>query len=1089
MINEKRKSAKRIDLLKMVVTIILTATILALLLISVAGISNVHSAASINELPGSPRIGVNLAEYGNFDFANDLLVLDCDWMYYPDVLLFPSDFINGFPPDGVDGKDVGVPHRWRKETRRNDLGYATYRTVVTVPENISGIYGAGVFTPFQYGAFQIFLNGTPVVSSGRISEDRNEHYFAFTGGVGFTNPSRGDTYEIIVHIQGFDHEDAGLSINILFGSHDVIRDYFTLITSATGITTGAVLVLMIYFLLIFIRNKDKKEYLNFVIVSLCCVFLTITNSGSNIAYHAVPTISVNVIYTFEFLAYIVGAYFATIHVIQKYIKYKNAKLIALIYASVIILLIIILSSYQLSRLRTQMQIASFVPVFIALTFSFLNAIGKNPGSQFGSHKPEKPLLEFISLIILFGGLGISTLGFTPWYGFSMIPVFTMIYCFMQIFLLTHRDNQTEKNLRKLNKQLENRVAERTKRLADLNMEVRAANDLKNEFLTLMSHEIRTPMNAIVGISDLFENENLTDTQKLYFNNIKETSQALLSLINDVMDFSKMDSGQLESTPSNFSIKDFVENISASAGYIAKTNGLNFEVNVSEDLPDYILGDEVRIKQVIVNIIKNAVKYTREGSVTLDVKATAKPGSRESMLLFTISDTGSGYSKESLEHLFNVFTHPDTMKQRGISGTGLAMTICKQITELLKGKIEVESEIDKGSVFKVYFPLVIGEKLIIEETIVTEKIQAGNAKVLMVEDSEINVTVITGIFAMHGIRPDIAPDGETALEMVQKKDYDLIFMDQFMPGMDGIETTQKIRELGGKFSSLPIIALTANKLPGARDMMIFKGMNDYLAKPVDQKMFNNLLVRWLPHDKIGKTLGKFEDEIQNSNEPVGTVNELPRELVEITELNCADALKNMDGNVRTYIKILRRLVDEADKYIENIYDYLKISDLVNYGIVMNGFKSLLYSVGAKSCGDTASRLEAAATENNAKYCQEKNVAFCDSLKWLVQRISLSLPIEARFGVMETVSEVSDEAPLQTDNEQKLAGIMQDLSFSLSKNDEVGILKHIADLNAYLPVAGMEYKEMLTSITEDTKASDYTKAAQTCKKVLQMVLEEA
>jgi HPt (histidine-containing phosphotransfer) domain-containing protein len=252
------------------------------------------------------------------------------------------------------------------------------------------------------------------------------------------------------------------------------------------------------------------------------------------------------------------------------------------------------------------------------------------------------------------------------------------------------------------------------------------------------------------------------------------------------------------------------------------------------------------------------------------------------------------------------------------------------------------------------------------------------------------------------------------------------------------------------------------------MMIFKGMTDYIAKPIDQKELNNLLVRWLPHDKINAKLGQFEEDYTDAG-----ITELPRALVEITELNCVEALKGMDGNVQMYMKLLHRLVDESEIYIESLYDFLKLGDLVNYAIVANGAKSLLYSVGAKLSGDVADRLEKAAEEKNIKYCQERNNSLCDGIKWLVQRVVLTLPTGTRSGAGD------NENP---EDSQKLAGIVQNLSFSLSKNDTDGVLKHIAALRDY---AG---NGQINAIIKDAEAQKYVKAAELCQQFLETLLDK-
>jgi CheY-like chemotaxis protein/anti-sigma regulatory factor (Ser/Thr protein kinase) len=529
---------------------------------------------------------------------------------------------------------------------------------------------------------------------------------------------------------------------------------------------------------------------------------------------------------------------------------------------------------------------------------------------------------------------------------------------------------------------------------------------------------------------------------------------------------------MELIPIHFRLSAFIENICSTSKFAAQAKNLSFESEIEEGLPEFLYCDEVRTRQVITNIISNAVKYTRRGSIKLEVSAVTAEN-EEKMLLFTVTDTGIGMKRENIPRMFDAFVNPESGKSRGLKGSGLGLAICKSIMEMVNGKIEFDSEEGKGSEFRLYFPLVVGDGNAIEEIKTGEKIYAKNAKVLIVDDNSINVTVALGIFAAHDIRPDVAKDGYKAIAMVKQKDYDMIFMDQFMPGIDGIETTQRIREMGGKHLSVPIIAMTANIVQGVRDMLIFNGMNDYISKPVDHNALNNILIRWLPHDKTCSSLGRFGQE-EESEPLIG----LPIELMAITEINCNAALKNTDGSVEIFMGLLRRFTSEVYDYVDSLNEYLRESDFREYLIVINGIKNLLFNIGAKAGGDMAARLEKAAIEEDEKYCLDKNEQFCESLRWLAQRILLALPYQHG-----SEKENNGGTPSEL---VKLAGIMQDLSFDFSIGDCDSIDKYTAILKS--TSFGEEYEELITGIISEAEVMEYEKAAEVCKKMLKLLLDE-
>jgi signal transduction histidine kinase/ActR/RegA family two-component response regulator len=370
----------------------------------------------------------------------------------------------------------------------------------------------------------------------------------------------------------------------------------------------------------------------------------------------------------------------------------------------------------------------------------------------------------------------------------------------------------------------------------------AAYQAKTQFLSMMSHEIRTPMNAIIGISDILScDPKLEAGARQYVADIQAAAGALLSIINDILDLSKLELGKMSLTPTNYNFNKLIDNLMTMAKFLAAEKNVNVILENSVTKRLYLLGDDVRLRQVLLNIIGNAIKFTQNGTVTLKITDIG------SKLVFDIIDTGIGIKKEDLPFLFEAFKQVDTDKNRHIKGTGLGLSVSKYLVELMNGSIEVESEYGKGSTFRVYIPKIEGTKPEASKKALPNLNYGNSVLVLVVDDNELNLTVAAGLLRIHGIKADKALSGRQALEMVSTNDYQLIFMDQMMPEMDGLETTANIRAMGGRLADLPIIALTANAMAGAKETLLAGGMNDFLTKPIKREELTDILAKWVPAD--------------------------------------------------------------------------------------------------------------------------------------------------------------------------------------------------------------------------------------------------
>ncbi|MDR1618576.1 MAG: transporter substrate-binding domain-containing protein [Treponema sp.] len=429
---------------------------------------------------------------------------------------------------------------------------------------------------------------------------------------------------------------------------------------------------------------------------------------------------------------------------------------------------------------------------------------------------------------------------------------------MLAFILwkSHNDRKKVVWLKQNEERLREMVRQRTEELQNQTQLAVAASQSKSAFLARMSHEIRTPMNVIIGFSDVLSQHDLPGEILENIEHIKQAGKGLLAIINDILDFSKIEAGKMDITNEEYMFGSLIHDVENIIKFRIAETPLKFIANVDANLPCKLRGDMGRVRQILLNLLNNAIKYTREGSITLTVSGTVREDGRI-LLSFEVADTGIGIQEEDKEKIFGSFSRVDTKKNQGIEGTGLGLAISQNLCRMMGGEIRMHSVYGEGSVFTALIPQEIVDGQPFREEAGTDSPRYGDekrkigftapeARVLAVDDSSVNLTVIKHLLLPYKMRVDFCLSGEKAVVLVKQNSYDLIFMDHMMPGMNGVEAVEVIRD-SESGTTVPIIALTANAISGMREMFLKNGFSDYLSKPVDMTKLDRLIEAWLSDD--------------------------------------------------------------------------------------------------------------------------------------------------------------------------------------------------------------------------------------------------
>lgn len=577
---------------------------------------------------------------------------------------------------------------------------------------------------------------------------------------------------------------------------------------------------------------------------------------------------------------------------------------------------------------------------------------------------ESSVAIIVSIIINIGNLGLE----------SEIIMFFIYEVFnLTLFLLTGSSEKYRKNLEeKTNEAIE-------------------ANESKSNFLANMSHEIRTPMNAICGMADLMLQTDISEETEEYVMTIKNSSENLLNIINDILDFSKVESGKMEIIPAEYQFTSVMYDV-MNVIQVRLKSKVELVMDIDPAVPTGLVGDEMRFRQLLINILNNAVKFTEKGTITLSVRWAPKE-TNTGELQVAVSDTGIGIKPEDMDKLFSEFSQADTKRNRNIEGTGLGLAICKRLLDLMNGTITFDSVYGKGSTFRFTLPQGISnpapsnfdKSANLHERLQVKKgvpFTAPEAKILIVDDNQVNIRVTEGMMKPYGMSVVSATSGQQAIDLIKDGErYDIIFMDHMMPQMDGVEATQIIRGMDIEYAKkVPIVALTANAIKGVEELFYENGMNDFLSKPVDLKKLEKVLRKWVPRHKQVKSAAIEDQTIEHT---VTTQVPFVKLLDKLKGINVVSGLANCIGNEDVYIDVLRIFVNtENTTAIKQAYD---AEDWKTYTVEVHGAKSAARNIGATELSELAFSLEVAGKSDDITAIKDRTAAFLDNYRSVLDTI--------------------------------------------------------------------------------------------------------